>query len=403
MKRFTTLSVILLWALTAHNQSFTPQTSGVTNILSSIDFANDNVGMAVSYGGEIVYTTNGGTNWIHQTSGTTTTLRDVVMVNTSIALAVGYNGLILRTANGGFNWSPVSSGVSVNLTCIFFNGSKLYVTGSNGVILKSSDLGITWSVYNLGTSFTPKTIYFTSDDVGYAAGETGVIFKTTDGGVSWTQLVSGIESPSLNFQLSGIYFTDANNGFVVGGNMSTNQGFVLRTANAGASWSVQQFTDNYLYTIEFLNSTTGFISGGSITANSSKILKTNDGGNTWQIQPTASSRQAGASFPSFNAGYTCGLDGTILKIKEINLGVEDLTANFKLEVFPNPNSGHFKLSLDEGKVDQNTVVEVLNLNGEVVYKEDYQVDMDISNLVNGVYFVRITNDKLSVTQKIIKE
>lgn len=403
MKKIVLFLSGLLLTCNITAQSFIPLNSGLNSILSAIDFADDNVGMAVSYNGEIVKTIDGGTNWIAQNSGTTTTLRDVVMIDSQTAVAVGYNGLILRTSNGGTTWAPVSSGTTANLSCIVFNYSTLFVAGVNGAIYKSTDLGLTWNMLNIGGGSNPKTVWFTSAATGYAGCEYGRIYKTTNGGSSWTQQSTGLEDLPGDYQVLGIYFTDANNGIAVGGNAQTDVGVILRTVNAGVSWSVEFQSNNYMGSVDFLNSTTGFISGGSISSNTSTILKTTDGGATWNVQSTSSSRQVGAAFPSQNAGYTCGLDGTILKIRNISLGTDELTSDFTFEVFPNPGNGHFNLVLEEELLNDNTTVEVLNLNGEVVLNQVYQKNVDISNLVNGIYFLRVRNEKFNVTKKVIKE
>lgn len=393
--------LFLTWTISA--QSFVPQNSGLNSVFGSIDFVNDNVGMAVSYSGDIVKTINGGTNWISQNSGTTTTLRDVVMIDAQTAIAVGYNGLILRSSNGGTTWSPVSSGTTQSLISVEFSHSNLYIAGVDGQILKSTDLGLTWNILNIGGGSNPKITFFTSANTGYVGCEYGRIYKTINGGSSWTQQSTGLESLPGDYQLLGMYFTDANKGVVVGGNLQTGEGVLLRTVNAGVSWSMQLLNNNVMGSVDFINGTTGFISGGSITSNTSIILKTTDGGNTWNPQSSSSSRQAGAAFPSFNAGYTCGLDGTILKISNIGLGTDELTSDIKMDVFPNPGNGHFNLFVAEEMVNDNTVVEVLNLNGEVVLKQGYQTNVDISDLMNGIYFLRVRNEKFSVTKKVVKE
>lgn len=395
------LGLFLTYNITA--QSFVPLNSGLNSILSAIDFADDNVGMAVSYNGEIVKTIDGGTNWIAQNSGTTTALRDVVMIDTQIAIAVGYNGLILRTSNGGTNWVSVSSGTTQSLISVAFNYSTLYVSGVAGEVLKSVDLGLTWSVLTVDITSDPKIVYFTDANTGYVGCEYGRIYKTTNGGSSWTQQSTGLESLPGDYQVLGIYFTDANNGIAVGGNAQTDVGIILRTVNAGVSWSVEFQSNNYMGSVDFLNSTVGFISGGSISSNTSTILKTVDGGATWNVQPSSSSRQVGAAFPSQNAGYTCGLNGTILKIRNISLETDELTSDFNFEVFPNPGNGHFNLVLEEELLNDNTTVEVLNLNGEVVLNQVYQKNVDISNLVNGIYLLRVSNEKFNLTKKVIKE
>ncbi|WP_294676852.1 T9SS type A sorting domain-containing protein [uncultured Fluviicola sp.] len=391
----------LTWTLTA--QSFIPQNSGLSSTIASINFANDNVGMAVSYNGEIVKTIDGGTNWSSQNSGTTTTLRDVVMIDAQVAVAIGYNGLILRTSDGGGTWTPVSSGTTQHLVCVDFNYSTLYATGNGGDVFKSVDSGLTWSTLTVDNTSNLKSIYFTDANTGYVGGEHGRIYKTINAGSSWTQLNTGIDILPGNYQLVGMCFTDDNNGFVVGGNAQTNQGVILRTTDAGDTWMLEFLNNNYIGSVSFLTSTTGFLSGGSIVSNTSTIMKTMDGGNTWNVVPTSSYRQVGASFPSPNAGYTCGLNGTILKIDSIILETDELTSEFNFEVFPNPGNGYFNLALEEKMLTDNTLVEVLNLNGEVVLKQGKSSTLDISGLISGVYFIRVSNDKFNLMKKVIKE
>jgi hypothetical protein len=57
--------------------TWTTQTSGTTNTLLGVSFANASDGWAVGVSGTIVATTDGGNTWSAQTSGTTNTLRSV--------------------------------------------------------------------------------------------------------------------------------------------------------------------------------------------------------------------------------------------------------------------------------------------------------------------------------------
>jgi photosystem II stability/assembly factor-like uncharacterized protein len=402
MKKTVLFFSSLLLVNSSFSQIFTPQNSGVTSVFSAINFVNDNEGMAVTYGGEIVKTTNGGANWNQQNSGVATTLRDVLMLNSTTALAIGYNGLIIKTTDGGTVWGPVNSGTTYNLDNLFLNGSAVFVVGSGGTILKSTNSGSTWISLNSGTSLDLKSIYFVDASTGYVGGDYKTILKTTNGGTSWTVVNTDVGN-SINYQLVGMSFSDANTGFAVGGNAQGNQGLILKTTNAGVTWTSEYVPDNYFGSIQFLNNATGFIAGGSITNNTSTILKTNNGGSTWVVQPTSSSRQVGVSFPSFNAGYTCGLDGTILKIMDINLGIENYTSDTEINAFPNPNNGRFALSFGNHILSGTGVAEVYNVRGEVILKQDPSEDFDISNLANGIYFIRVTDEHFTATKKVVKE
>jgi len=63
-------------------------------------------------------------------------------------------------------------------------------------------------------------------------GAAGVILHSSDGGLGWTERSNGTRS-----FLFDIAFSDANVAISVGGN-----GTVLRTTNAGNSWSLQLFS-----------------------------------------------------------------------------------------------------------------------------------------------------------------
>jgi len=84
----------------------------------------------------------------------------------------------------------------------------------------------------------------------------------------WTELLSG-----TNQNLNSIFFTDINNGFIVG-----NAGTLLKTTDGGTTWDLQSLgTTVNLKTISFLDSQNGYIFGPGKT-----FYKTTDAGNSWQ-------------------------------------------------------------------------------------------------------------------------
>ena len=74
--------------------------------------------------------------------------------------------------------------------------------------------------------------------------------------------------------------------------------------------------------IKFFGPNKGFAVGGSVANNFNLILKTTDAGNTWTqetINTGPSSRQFRVFMTSAQVGYSCGLNGTILKTPENSL------------------------------------------------------------------------------------
>jgi hypothetical protein len=76
-------------------------------------------------------------------------------------------------------------------------------------------------------------------------------------------------------------------------------------------------------------------------------------------------------------------------------------------VFPNPTTGFFEIQIN-GQI-QDGDLELFDSNGRIVYEgkmntlENSSKTIDISSLANGVYFLRIKNEELSHTHKIIKK
>jgi hypothetical protein len=73
----------------------------------------------------------------------------------------------------------------------------------------------------------------------------------------------------------------------------------------------------------------------------------------------------------------------------------------KVELYPNPSTNAFQISVDAKKV------EIYSLTGQLIQTENNCVankEINISNLAKGIYIVKITNsDAISVSKKFIKE
>ena len=87
------------------------------------------------------------------------------------------------------------------------------------------------------------------------------------------------------------------------------------------------------------------------------------------------------------------------------LGINDLMAqNGNLTVYPNPAST--QITIETSTSPAQSQLSIMNLNGEALITRQItepKTQIDISSLPNGVYFVRVTNDKTIVTGKIIKQ
>lgn len=85
--------------------------------------------------------------------------------------------------------------------------------------------------------------------------------------------------------------------------------------------------------------------------------------------------------------------------------IDKLTHTSEIKLYPNPNYGNFFINMNGYSMDETTV-EILNINGQVIYSKNYSgLDKIQVNeaLKTGLYFVRVTQKQTSSSFKIIVE
>jgi photosystem II stability/assembly factor-like uncharacterized protein len=130
-----------------------------------------------------------------------------------------------------------------------------------------------WTLREVDTKNQLFDISFIDDRRGWIVGTDGTVLRTTDAGKSWT--VSTISTESLR----QVCFRDQTNGWIVG------KGGIFRTSDGGDSWEPtslefsDQLSEIVLRGIKFTDSRRGWIVGDKGT-----ILSTNDGGDNWHLE-----------------------------------------------------------------------------------------------------------------------
>lgn len=98
---------------------------------------------------------------------------------------------------------------------------------------------------------------------------------------------------------------------------------------------------------------------------------------------------------------------TYIQTTSQNVNNEIESNNFinPTKLYPNPNNGTFKIDLN--RVDLKEVsVEVYDLFGKTVYKttsNETTINVDIPNLQNGMYIIKLSNNDYSEVLKFVKE
>jgi len=281
------------------------------------------------YTGKILHTTNGGETWQVQRTDDSY-LMAVHFVNRTRGWAVGGSGRILSTATGGITWTVQSVDTNYYLQDVDFVDESYGWTvgtrqdyGGQAKIWCTTDGGGHWQecgYYWVGEWPGDEAkfgIDFANRSVGYVVGKNkagwGSVFKTTNGGDRWVEKPLGGNYPVLH----GVYFLNANEGWVVGEN-----GFIAHTRNGGDSWDVQSSgTTKGLCKVTFVDNLRGYATGDCYSHGmyGSIVLKTTNGGLRWAEETTGT--RAGimdVAFPDRYHAWIVGNDGMIRAYTDSN-------------------------------------------------------------------------------------
>jgi photosystem II stability/assembly factor-like uncharacterized protein len=282
-----------------------------------IHFVNPDTGWAVGAEGAIIYSINGGIEWLTANSPTSDVLLNVHSFNGRVVVASGYNGTIVRSSDGGITWQLINSGVIGNLWEIkMINDTLGWVCGTGPSLLRTTDGGENWDLINTGyNGFNYWAFDYLNENILYVAGSGGNILKTLDGGNSWQLLQTGyLES------LYRIVVFDSLR-IVTGGQNAK----AFNTLDGGVTWNYTLTTPE-IDAMAFANDSVGYIAGYS---SNSFIYKTTDGGISWQPQ-TAYPGGYWLMFVNDSIGFNVGLDLVVKKTTNQGISWSQLIFNDNL-------------------------------------------------------------------------
>ncbi len=199
-------------------------------------------------------------------------------------------GSIVRTTNGGTQWNyaTVPGGTYARgLSRCTADPQRIYTTGyvylnSNtrfGVNI-STDGGVTWDSvcvdttiygngYAIAVSPADANVVYAGGYPGNGATANTVVYKSTDGGATWSKNLTGVNG----YWIYGMMVSSANPNVVLAG---TNTGGLIRSTDAGASWSVA-YNQYNVQAIAEVPGNPALVYAVSDTA----LLRSADTGRTW--------------------------------------------------------------------------------------------------------------------------
>jgi photosystem II stability/assembly factor-like uncharacterized protein len=380
--------------LTNGQNQWVSQTSGTSAFLTSVYFVSADSGYVCSQGGNILKTVNGGNNWNQVGTGPGNSL---FFLNAHKGFGT-YDNYILVTQNGGINWNTSYTNPDfwgINNICFPDKKHGFAIAWSNDMnnyVLKTNNGGVLWdTVYKYSNTLSLFSSMFFKDSLnGFVGCDNGFILKTTNAGTSWVPIP--IDTVNMVPFIS-IYFPTPDTGY------AASDASIYRTINGGNTWSYLPMNfPPALYSVWFTDANHGFVGGGD-GLSSMTLYQTSNGGNTWSQSLSGTQTLNSIFFVGNIPGYAVGTNGTILKYINTS-GIDDnLSSETHLNLYPNPATTN--LNIDG--ISNHATAEVYDLSGKLLLtKQLNENQIDISSLAKGLYFIKLSTTG-SVVRKFVKE
>jgi photosystem II stability/assembly factor-like uncharacterized protein len=228
---------------------------------------------AVTTGGKVLRSFDGGVSINEIVVDTNIILRGIAVLNPTTLVIVGNSNIIMRSTDVGSTWQSISCPVTSNLRSVSFaDQNNGMAVGSSGKIILTTNGGLTWVERSSGITNSLYQVTMLNATTVVAVGA-GTILRTSDGGSTWTNVGS---SYGTNYLLS-VSFGDVSHGIIVGDT-------TLYTANGGITWIPGTAPPRgyfYLWGAAMINAQNGWAVGEGGT-----IIRTDDGGMTWTQSPS---------------------------------------------------------------------------------------------------------------------
>ena len=121
-----TLTVLLFFSFSLHSSNVAQEGNIENESVSqgikiySINFFDSNNGLADSYFGDVLITTNGGMNWEVKTGAEVEKLKAVSQTGTNIDWSADIYCDVMQSTDGGENWAPYPKKKEEHLCAVYF-------------------------------------------------------------------------------------------------------------------------------------------------------------------------------------------------------------------------------------------------------------------------------------------
>ncbi len=272
--------------------------------LRRVAFHDADTGALVGDQGAVLWTFDGGITWLPRTTGTAVDVVALHLFDGATALIGGAGGVILRTDDAGLSWTECTGAGSLDVTCFAFDGAldgiamgvggaawtddggltwtRSTVSGApvfhdavhrgttamaaaDGALYYSPSGGVTWVAMQSPVGDNWQAVELIADDAVLIGGSAGSIWQSDITWTAWTKTLIRMARTIRDIaSLDGVT--------AVAGGINT----ILRSTDAGLTWSGIALQDADLLRLAFADTETGLAMGYG-----GGVWRTEDGGLSW--------------------------------------------------------------------------------------------------------------------------
>jgi len=373
--------------------AWSAKNNGLTSVHISAMAISGNKIYAGSRGRGLYLSTDNGNNWNSVITGTGLDLAPAVYSiafsgNNIFAGSYGEGGFYSN--NNGGTWNAMNIADTV-INSIAVSGNNIFIaTNSFGGVFVSTDNGLHWTVMNNGLNNHNVFSLAVSGTNIYAGTDEGGIYLSTDNGSNWTTMNS-----DLPLTMVGLLTISKNNlyaGLIGSG--------IYLSGNDGSNWTVLNngLADNTVYSLAAFgnNVIAGIYHGVYLsTDNGSSWISVNDG------------------LPNNNPVYAISISETDIYAGTWGYGVwkrplSELgiitgigkKENDNVTIYPNPVNKELYIN----GLDQTSKVTIYDFRGNKIYSKQLKDNqVDVSNLVKGIYMIKFESNTGISTRRFVKQ
>jgi xyloglucan-specific exo-beta-1,4-glucanase len=347
-----------------NGSTFTGQNPGSDGVEGLWDYSNSDIAWTCSQSGGTNRTIDGFANSDALTTPDGAPFVWELEIHPTVPTTIfgGFDD-IHKSTDRGDNWTNLNSGVgTIEFISISpSNADVIYVAGENKTVKVTTDGGGNWTAITLPQTGSVKSIEVHPTDpaevyIAYSGYAAGKVYKSTDSGVNWTNITGGLPNiPTHKI----IYNTSSTDGELF---LATDLGVYYRTNSMG-DWSLLGTgLPNVIVTdIE-------------IHYGAEKLKAATFGRGIWETD-----------------------------ISTLTVGNRNVLPTQAVTLLPNPTEDK-QFTINLSNLDGASEVVIFNAVGGVVKNfstSSSQVNVNLSDYSQGLYFVMVSNGGNSISKKLI--